>query len=133
MHHALGIFVSSSCPRPLPRGFPRWNHGLLRLSAGFGAAGAQCIPHWDQSLLASLILLPPYRTNNRRRDRQPRNAAENHREQVPRDRHLGQLERHGLGVPSPNSNKNFLKSVLVLVPVNEQFLQRHNRWFADAS
>ena len=42
----------------------------------------QSIPR-DQSFLASLTLLHPDRTNNRRRDRQPRDAVENRREQVP--------------------------------------------------
>ena len=37
--------------------------------------------------------------DDRRRDRQPRDAVENCREQVPRDRHFGQLERDVLRVP----------------------------------
>jgi predicted nucleic acid-binding protein len=56
-----------ACPRPLSRGFPCWNHGLQRLSAGWGVAAAQSIPR-DHSLLASLTHLHPDRTNNRRLD-----------------------------------------------------------------
>ena len=37
--------------------------------------------------------------DQRRRDRQPRNPIEDRREQIPRNRHLRQLERHVLRVP----------------------------------
>ena len=58
------------------------------------------LPPWDQSFSATTRLLRRHRAgDNWRRQRQPRDAVEDRSEQVPRDGHLGQLERHVLRVP----------------------------------
>ena len=67
----------------------------------WGAAPvARGLSPWDQPFSATTTLLRRHPADEDwRRDRQPRDAVENRREQVPRDRHLSQLKRHVMCVP----------------------------------
>ena len=73
--------------RVCPGGFPASNAGYAQ-TFSFG-----------NRVFHHLIRSRGTPRDRRRRNRQPRNAVEDRREQVPRDRHLGQLEGHVLRVP----------------------------------